>query len=88
MPIHELGFKETIHEPWLYYKRDVNDNITLTLHQEDDFWVANKSSKEFDRIGKQIQDRMINPFKYLGTRLFKNLMVSILIKIIFQSHSL
>ena len=29
--------------------------------------VSNKSSKECNRIGKQIQDRMVNPLNNLGT---------------------
>ena len=67
MLTHELGFKSTVHEPCLYYKRDSNDNVTLILRQVDDFLVANKSSKECDEIGKRIQDRMINPLNKLGT---------------------
>ena len=66
MLIQELGVKATVHEPCLYYKRDDNNNITLILRQVDDFLVSNKSSAEYDRIGKQIQDRMINPLHNLG----------------------
>jgi hypothetical protein len=48
-------------------KRDENDNLNLILWQVDDFLFANKDSKECDRIGKQIQDRMTNPLNQLGT---------------------
>lgn len=57
----ELGFTATVHEPCFYYKRDEDDNLTLILQQVDDFLVAYKDSKECDRIGKQLQDRMTNP---------------------------
>ena len=67
MLIQELGFKATVHEPCLYYKQDDNNDITLILRQVDDFLVSHKSSKECDRIGKQIQDRMINLLNNLGT---------------------
>ena len=67
MITEELGFKSTVHEPCLYYKRDKDDNLTLILRQVDDFLVANKDSKECDRIGNQIQDRMTNPLDQLGT---------------------
>ena len=67
MLTHKLGFKSTVNEPCLYYRCDSNDNVTLILRQVDDFLVENKSSKECDKIGKQIQDRMINPFNKLGT---------------------
>ena len=67
MLINELGFKATVHEPCLYYKRDADDNITLILRQVDDFLVSNKDSKECDRIGAMIQERMINPLNNLGT---------------------
>ena len=42
--IYELGFKATVHELCLYYKRNVNDNITLILRQVDNVLVSNKSS--------------------------------------------
>ena len=67
MLINELGFKATVHEPCLYYKRDANNNITLILRQVDDFLVLNKSSIECNRIGQMIQERMINPLNNLGT---------------------
>ena len=67
MLIKELGFKATIHEPCLYNKYDENGGITLILCQVDDFLVANKDSKECDRIGAMIQERMINPLNNLGT---------------------
>ena len=38
MLIQELGFKATVHEPCLYYKRDDTDNITLILDQVDNFF--------------------------------------------------
>jgi hypothetical protein len=63
----ELGFKATVHEPCLYYKRDESDNLTLILRQVDDFLVANKDLAECDRIGKQIQDQMTYPLNQLGT---------------------
>ena len=65
--IHELGFKATVHKPCLYYKRNDNDEITLILRQVDDFLVSNKDSKECNRIGAKIQERMINPLNSLGT---------------------
>ena len=46
MLINELGFKATIHEPCLYYKRNDNSDITLIVQQVDDFLIANKDSKE------------------------------------------
>ena len=67
MLIKELGFKATIHEPCLYYKYDDNGGITLILRQVDDFLVANKDSKECNRIDAMIQERMINPLNNLGT---------------------
>ena len=67
MLINELGFKATVHEPCLYYKRDEDNNITLILRQVDNFLVTNKSSDECNKIGKQIQDCMINPLNNLGT---------------------
>ena len=67
MLTEELGFKATVHEPYLYYKQDANNNITLILRQVDDFLVSNKSSIECDRIGQLIQDWMINPLNKLGT---------------------
>jgi hypothetical protein len=63
----ELGFQSTLHEPCLYCKRDKDDNLTLILRQVDDFLVANKDSKECDRIGELIQARMTNPLNQLGT---------------------
>jgi hypothetical protein len=57
----------TVHEPCLYYKRDKDDNITLILRQVDDFLVANKDSKECDRIGELKQARMPNQLNQLGT---------------------
>jgi hypothetical protein len=63
----ELGFHSMVHEPCLYYKRDKDDNLTLILRQVDDFLVANKDSKECDRIGELIQARMTNPLNQLGT---------------------
>ena len=66
MLIKELGFKVTVHEPYLYYKQDVNNNITLILRQVDNFLVSNKSSEECDCIGAMIQDHMINPLNNLG----------------------
>ena len=67
MLINELGFKATIHEPCLYYKRNDDGDTTLILRQVDDFLVAIKDSKECDRIGAMIQERMINPLNNLGT---------------------
>jgi hypothetical protein len=63
----ELGFQSTVHEPCLYYKQDKDDNLTLILRQVGDFLVANKDSKECDRIGELIQARMKNPLNQLGT---------------------
>jgi hypothetical protein len=67
MITEELGCQSTVHEPYLYYKRDKDDNLTLILRQVDDFLVANKDSKECDRIGELIQARMTNPLNQLGT---------------------
>jgi hypothetical protein len=67
MITEELGFQSTVHEPCLYYRRDKDDNLTLILRQVDDFLVANKDSKECDRIGELIQARMTNPLNQLGT---------------------
>jgi hypothetical protein len=67
MITEELGFQSTVHEPCLYYKRDKDDNLTLILRQVDDFLVANKDSKECDRIGELIQAQMTNPLNQLGT---------------------
>jgi hypothetical protein len=67
MITEELGFTSTVHEPCLYYKRDDDDNLTLILRQVDDFLVANKDSKECDRIGALIQEKMTNPLNQLGT---------------------
>jgi hypothetical protein len=67
MITEELVFQSTVHEPCLYYKRDKDDNLTLILRQVDDFQVANKDSKECDRIGELIQARMTNPLNQLGT---------------------
>jgi hypothetical protein len=67
MITEELEFQLAVHEPCLYYKRDKDDNLTLILRQVDDFLVANKDSKESDRIGELIQARMTNPLNQLGT---------------------
>jgi hypothetical protein len=67
MITEELGSQSAVHEPCLYYKRDKDDNLVLILRQVDDFLVANKDSKECDRIGELIQARMTNPFNQLGT---------------------
>jgi hypothetical protein len=67
MITEELGFQSTVHEPCLYYKQDKDDNLTLILRQVDDFLVANKDTKECDRIGELIQAQMTNPLDQLGT---------------------
>ena len=67
MLTHKLGFKPTVHTPYLYYKCDSNGDITLILRQVNDFLVANKSNKECDKIEKQIQDHMIKLLNKLGT---------------------
>ena len=42
----ELGFKATIHEPCLFYKRNNDGDITPILWQVETFLVANNSSKK------------------------------------------
>jgi NH3-dependent NAD+ synthetase len=67
MIMEELGFTSAVHDPCLYYKHDDDDNLTLIHQQVDDFLVANKDSKECNRIGALIQEKMTNLLNQLGT---------------------
>ena len=66
MLTEEMGFKNCIHEPCLYYKFDDNDDVTLILRQVDDFLVANKDAEECDKLGDLIQSKMTFPLNTLG----------------------
>jgi hypothetical protein len=67
MIMEELGFTSAVHDPCLCYKQDDDDNLTLIHQQVDDFLVANKDSKECNRIGALIQEKMTNLLNQLGT---------------------
>ena len=42
-------------------------NLTLIVHQVDDFLIANKDNAEYERIGRLVQERMTFPLNKLGT---------------------
>ena len=63
-----MGFKQTTHEPCLYFKRDpTTGSFVIMLRQIDDFLIAGATIEECDNIRAGIQTHMKNKLNDLDT---------------------